>query len=459
VALPRYGGSEVAEKFDAVILGMGPGGEVVAERLLAAGKKVALVERELLGGECAYWACIPSKTLLRPPEVKSEATRAFGTSTPELYLENIFDYRDYIIRNLDDSGEVKRYEEKGATVIRGEGCLDGPGRVEVNGETLEADHVVVATGSTSNMLPIDGLEDVPVWTNREATTTREVPERAVIIGGGPNGIETSQWLSRLGSQVTLVHHSEVLINREDPKVGEIIQPILEEEGIDVRVGRKVEKARKENDGSVVVTLDDGDEVETDVVVTVAGRTPRVEGIGLESIEVEPDKKGLPIDDRCRLAEGVWAVGDVTGVMLFTHVAQYQGRIVAANILGGDRRASYRGVPRVVFSDPEIAATGLTEEEAREEGIDVAAINLELPQAVARPVTYEKEPRGNLGLVVDQQERILVGAWAVAPLAGEWIHQACLAVRTRIPVDTLLDSVFQFPTFSQAYLAALEKMDL
>jgi pyruvate/2-oxoglutarate dehydrogenase complex dihydrolipoamide dehydrogenase (E3) component len=459
VALPRYGGSEVAEKFDAVILGMGPGGEVVAERLLAAGKKVALVERELLGGECAYWACIPSKTLLRPPEVKSEATRAFGTSTPELYLENIFDYRDYIIRNLDDSGEVKRYEEKGATVIRGEGCLDGPGRVEVNGETLEADHVVVATGSTSNMLPIDGLEDVPVWTNREATTTREVPERAVIIGGGPNGIETSQWLSRLGSQVTLVHHSEVLINREDPKVGEIIQPILEEEGIDVRVGRKVEKARKENDGSVVVTLDDGDEVEMDVVVTVAGRTPRVEGIGLESIGVEPDKKGLPIDDRCRLAEGVWAVGDVTGVMLFTHVAQYQGRIVAANILGGDRRASYRGVPRVVFSDPEIAATGLTEEEAREEGIDVAAINLELPQAVARPVTYEKEPRGNLGLVVDQQERILVGAWAVAPLAGEWIHQACLAVRTRMPVDILLDSVFQFPTFSQAYLAALEKMDL
>jgi dihydrolipoamide dehydrogenase len=309
------------------------------------------------------------------------------------------------------------------------------------------------------MLPIDGLEDVPVWTNHEATTTREVPERAVIIGGGPNGIETSQWLSRLGSQVTLVHHSEVLINREDPKVGEIIQPILEVEGIDVRVGRKVEKARKENDGSVVVTLDDGDEVETDVVVTVAGRTPRVEGIGLESIEVEPDKKGLPIDDRCRLAEGVWAVGDVTGVMLFTHVAQYQGRIVAANILGGDRRASYRGVPRVVFSDPEIAATGLTEEEAREEGIDVAAINLELPQAVARPVTYEKEPRGNLGLVVDQQERILVGAWAVAPLAGEWIHQACLAVRTRMPVDILLDSVFQFPTFSQAYLAALEKMDL
>ncbi|MDQ3637882.1 MAG: NAD(P)/FAD-dependent oxidoreductase, partial [Actinomycetota bacterium] len=323
---------------------------------------------------------------------------------------------------------------------------------------LEADHIVVATGSASNILPIEGIEDVTVWTNREATTTREVPERAVIVGGGPNGIETSQWLSRLGSSVTLVQSSDNLINREDPQVGEIIQPILEEEGIDVRVGRRVEKARKEGNG-MVVTLDDGEEIATDVLVTVAGRTPRVEGIGLESIGIEPDKKGLPIDDRCQVAEGVWAVGDVTGVALFTHVAQYQGRIAAANILGGDRRADYRGIPRVVFSDPEIAATGLTEEEARNEGIDVATINLELPRAIARPVTYEKEPRGNLGLVVDRQERVLVGAWAVAPLAGEWIHQACLAVRTRMPVDTLLDSVFQFPTFSQAYLEALEKMDL
>ena len=451
----------MAEKFDAIILGMGPGGEVVAGRLLGAGKKVAVVERELLGGECAYWACIPSKTLLRPPEVKGEATRAFGTGTPELYLEKIFDYRDYIIRNLDDSGEVKSYEEMGATVVRGEGRLDGPGRVEVNGETLEADHVIVATGSASNILPIEGIEDVPMWTNREATTTREVPERAVIVGGGPNGLETSQWLSRLGSQVTLVQSPDTLIDREDPQVSEIIRPILEEEGIDVRVGRRVEKARKE-DGGAVVTLDDGEEIQTDVVVIVAGRTPRVEGIGLESVGVEVDEKGLPVDDRCQVEggpEGLWAVGDVTGVMLFTHVAQYQGKIVAANILGGDRRADYRGIPRVVFSDPEIAATGLTEEEARNQGIDVASINLELPKALARPVTYEKEPRGNLGLVVDRNERVIVGAWAVAPLAGEWIHQACLAVKTRMSVDTLLDSVFQFPTFSQAYLEALEKMDL
>jgi dihydrolipoamide dehydrogenase len=288
-----------------------------------------------------------------------------------------------------------------------------------------------------------------------------VPDRVVVIGGGPNGIETSQWLSRLGSRVSLVEHSERLIDREDQQVGDLIQPILEEEGIDVRVGLKVEKARKEN-GNTVITLDNDDEIEADVLVMVAGRTPRVNGIGLESVGIEPDEGGLRVDDRCRVVgspEGLWAIGDVTGVMLFTHVAQYQGRIVADNILGGERRADYRGVPRVVFSDPEISATGLTEEEAREQGMDVASINLDLPSALARSVTYEEEPRGNLGLVVDRRERVIVGAWAVAPLAGEWIHQACMAVRARIPVDTLLDSVFQFPTFSQAYLEALEKMDL
>jgi pyruvate/2-oxoglutarate dehydrogenase complex dihydrolipoamide dehydrogenase (E3) component len=451
----------VVEKFDAISLGMGPGGEVVAGRLLSAGKKVAVVEKELLGGECAYWACIPSKTLIRPPEVRNEATRAQGTNSPTLDLKDIFDYRDHIIRNLDDSGEVESYEEKGAKVVKGEGRLDGPGRIEVNGEALEADHIVVATGSATSMLPIEGLEDVPMWTNREATTTHEVPERAVIIGGGPNGIETSQWLSRLGSSITLVQSPDRLLDCEDPKVGRIIREILEEEGVDVRTGRKVEKARKENDGSTVVTLDDGQEVVTDIVVMVAGRTPRVEGIGLESVGIEVDENGLPVDERCQVigVPGLWAIGDVTGIMPFTHVAQYQGRVAAANILGGNRKADYRGIPRVVFSDPEIAATGLTEEEARQEGVDVAAVTLDLPQVLARSVTYEKEPRGTLGLVADREEQVLVGAWAVAPLAGEWIHQACWAVRTRTPIDTLLDGVFQFPTFSQGYLVALEQLDL
>ncbi len=448
----------MADRFDAVLLGMGPGGEVAASRLIAGGKRVAVVEKELIGGECAYWACIPSKTLLRPPEAKSEAKKAFGTGTPTLELKEIFDYRDWMIRDLDDSGQVEGYEKKGATVIKGEGRISGSGKVEVNGETLQAEHIIVATGSAPNMPPVEGLDDVTVWTNREVTTSREVPERTVIIGGGPNGLEAAQWLSRFGSDVTIVQSPDRLMNREDPKVGDLIREALEEEGIRVLTGRKAVRARKDA-GGAVVELDDGTEVVTDVVVVAVGRKPRTEEIGLESVGIEPNGKGLPIDDRCRLVEGVWALGDVTGVALFTHVAMYQGRVVADNILGKERRADYRGIPRVVFSDPEIAACGLTEETAREEGVDVAATTLDVTRAIARPWTYEENPRGTLSLIADRERRVLVGAWAVAPLAGEWIHQASQAIRAEIPIEKLLDSVAQFPTYSEAYLKALERLEL
>ncbi|MDP9455750.1 MAG: NAD(P)/FAD-dependent oxidoreductase [Actinomycetota bacterium] len=448
----------MTERYDAVILGMGPGGEVAASRLIAGGKRVAVVERELIGGECAYWACIPSKTLLRPPEVRGEASRAFGTSTPTLELEEVFDYRDQMIRNLDDSGQVKGYEEQGATVFKGEGRISGPSKVEVNGETLETEHVIVASGSAANVPPIEGLEAVPVWTNREATTTREVPSRVVVIGGGPVGLEMGQTLSRFGSRVTLVQHADGLLNREDGEVGELIRAAFAEEGIEVLTGRSAKKARMDG-GTAVVELDDGTELETDVVMVGTGRKPNTEGLGLESVGVEPGGKGLPVDERCRLAEGVWAVGDVTGVMPFTHVAMYQGRVVADNILGKERKASYRGIPRVVFTDPEIAAAGLTEEQAKERGIDVATATLDLTQSLARPWTYEEDPRGHLGLVADRDRGVLVGAWAVAPQASEWIHQASQAIRAEIPIDTLLDGVAQFPTYSEAYLKALEQLDL
>ena len=451
----------MAEKYDAVILGTGPGGEAVAGRLLSGGKKIAIVEKELIGGECAYWACIPSKTLLRPPEAKSEARRAFGTSTPTLTLEEVFDYRDFMIRNLDDSGQVESYEGKGVTVVKGEGRITGPGKVEADGRTPEADHIIVATGSTPNVLPIEGIEDVPHWTNREVTTSREVPERTLVIGGGPNGIEASQWLSSFGSEVTIVQSPDRLINREDPKVSELIKVALEEGGISVRLGQKVTTARKKDGEGIVAEFDDGTEVETDMIVIAAGRTPRVEGIGLESIGVEPGEKGLQIDERCQLGgvSGTWAVGDVTGISLFTHVATYQARVVADNILGKERRADYRGIPRVVFSDPEIAATGLTEEQAREQGIDVASATLDMTKVLARPWTYEENPRGHFGLVADKERGVLVGAWAVAPQAGEWIHQASQAIRAEILVEKLLDGVYQFPTFSEAYFKALEQLDL
>ncbi|MDQ3926287.1 MAG: NAD(P)/FAD-dependent oxidoreductase [Actinomycetota bacterium] len=445
-------------RFDSIILGMGPGGEVAASRLIAGGKRVAVVEKELIGGECAYWACIPSKTLLRPPEARSEARRAAGTGTPTLTLEGVFDYRDWMIRHLDDSRQVEGYENQGATVVKGEGRIAGPGKVEADGETLEADHVIVATGSAPTIPTIEGLEDITVWTNREVTTSREIPGHAVVIGGGPNGIEAGQWLSRFETEVTIVQSPDRLIDREDPKVGELIKAALEEEGIDVRVGQKVVRARKDG-GGTIAELENGTEIETDVVVIAAGRTPRTEGIGLESVGIEPDGRRLPIDEHCRLAEGVWALGDVTGVMLLTHVAKYQGRVVADNILGKERRADYRGIPRVVFSDPEIAAAGLTEARAREQGIEVATAVLDVPRAIARPWTYEENPRGHLGLLADRERRVLVGAWAVAPQAGEWIHQASQAIRADIPVEKLLDTVAQFPTYSEAYIAALEELDL
>ncbi|MBW3602249.1 MAG: NAD(P)/FAD-dependent oxidoreductase [Actinobacteria bacterium] len=444
------------DSYDAVVVGMGPGGETVAGALLAAGRSVAVVERELLGGECAYWACIPSKTLLRPPESRSEAERAAGVATPALDFADARAYRDEMIRGLDDSGQVSGYEDKGATVVRGVGRVAGRGVVDVDGRRLHADHIVIATGSQPAAPPIDVGDGVPVWGNREATTLRELPGRAVVVGGGPNGVETSQWMHRFGVDVTLVQSSDRLVRREDPRVGRLVREALKAEGVTVRTGVRVSRARR--DGSdVAVDLDDGSTVPTDVLVTVTGRRPRVGDLGLEALGVETSGARVPVDGRCRVADGVWAVGDVTGVALFTHVAKYQGRVVADNILGRPRTADYRAIPRVVFCDPEAAAVGMSADGAREAGIDVATATVDLAATLARPVTYERHPRGALGLVADRRRRVLVGAWAVSPLAGEWIHQAGLAIRAEVGLDTLLDTVAQFPTYSEGYLTALQQL--
>jgi dihydrolipoamide dehydrogenase len=278
------------------------------------------------------------------------------------------------------------------------------------------------------------------------------------MGGGPVGIEFSQMLARLGTKVTMVEKAGRLLQREEPRVGELLREILVGEGIEVRAGRQVKGVSRDG-GSTKVALDDGSTITTDIVLVATGRRPRMADLGLGSVGVQPGERGLPVDDRCRLADGLWAIGDVTGVMPFTHVAKYQGRIVADNILGRSRTADYRGVPRVVFSDPEVAAVGLTEDRAREEGVDVVTATVDIPGTLARPWTYEREPRGELRLIADRSRRVLVGAWAVAPLAGEWIHFAALAVRAQIPVDVLRDAVPQFPTYSEAFLYGLEALDL
>jgi pyruvate/2-oxoglutarate dehydrogenase complex dihydrolipoamide dehydrogenase (E3) component len=447
------------DRFDAIVVGMGPGGESAAGRLLQAGRRVAVVERERIGGECAYWACIPSKTLLRGPEAQAEAGRAAGTAIPALDWADLRDYRDYMVRHLDDTAQVTSYEQAGATVVKGTARLAGPGRVEAGGELLEADHVVIATGSDPLRPAAGGLDRVPVWTNREATSVRDIPARVLLIGGSAVGTELGQFYARMGAQVTIVQRADRLIDREEPRVGELAARALAADGVTIHLGRTVTGAQPAAPGTQI-TLDDGTRLETDVVILGAGRRPATGALGAETAGLSlTERGGIAVDARCRAGDGVWALGDVTGIALFTHVAMYQGRVVADNILGRERTASYDGIPRVVFADPEIAAVGLTTAQAAARGIATASAEVGLADAIARTWTYERDPRGELGLLADRDRHVLVGAWAVAPLASEWIHQAALAIRARIPIAVLLDQVAQFPTYSEAYLVALEKLGL
>ena len=449
----------MADRFDAVIIGAGPGGEVVASRLPKQGLRVALVERELLGGECAYWACIPSKVLLRPAEAQAEARRAFGLGEPERRWREISDYRDKMIRNLDDSSQLESYAEMdGVEVFKGSGRIDGPGRVDVDGQTLETDRIVIATGTSAKIPPIEGLEHAGYWTNREATTITEVPESVVILGGGPVGIELGQMMRRYGAEVTLVESHERLLSRDDPDLGELLAEVLREEGIVLHLGAKAEAVAREN-GRRVVRLEGGGEVFGQELVVAIGREPRVTGIGLESLGVEPGPDGIETDERCRVIDGVWAIGDVTGAMPFTHVAKYHGRLVCDDIAGRAPRVDLSAIPRVVFSDPEVAAVGLTGEQAREQGIDLVETSADLYSSIARPVTYGEDVGGRLTLLVDRERRVMVGAWAIGALASEWIHLAVLAIKTATPVDVLRDTVPQFPTFAEAYQVALESLEL
>jgi dihydrolipoamide dehydrogenase len=447
----------MSERFDAVVVGMGPAGEVASSRLLGQGLRVATVERELIGGECAYWACIPSKTLLRPPEARAEARRAAGLAEPGQRWGEVAAYRDYMVRHLDDSGQVEGYERQGATVVKGAARIAGRGRVRVDDRVLETDRIILATGSDPRIPPLDGLSEAGFWTNRQATGVSTLPASVVILGGGPVGIELGQFFVRFGVEVTLLQAPDRLIPRDDPEVSRHILAALREDGIEVRVGAVARSVRQE-DGRRVVTLSDGSDVAGEQLLIATGREARVHDIGLETVGVEPTERGIAIDERCRVTDGVWAIGDATGVMPFTHVGMYQGRIAAADIAGRDVRADYAAVPRVVFSDPEIAAVGLTAEQAGERGIETATAQIALAEAIARPWTYERDPRGHLGLIADRRRRTLVGAWAIAPMAGEWIHYAALAIKAQIPLDVLADTVAQFPTYTEGYLKVIERLE-
>ena len=450
----------MTEHVDVAILGAGPGGEHAANALHAAGRRVALVERELIGGECSNWACIPTKTLLRPAEVRGESLRAPGVHEAALNWPDLDAYRDYMTSAGDDSARVSGYEQMGMLVVKGEGRIAGPGVLEVGERRIEAAQILVSTGSDPVIPPIEGLEAAGYWTNREATALHEIPESVVVLGGGPVGVELAQFLRRFGAAVTIVEGSDRLLAREEPRVSQLLAETLERDGIDVRTGVRAERVTP-RDGVRVVGLSDGGEVAGEQLLLAVGRRARGRDIGLETLGVAPTDSGaVPIDEHCRVSENVWACGDCTGTALFTHVAKYQARIAMADMAGAPRIADYRAIPRVVFTDPELAAVGLTEAAAREQGYDVLTAHLDLPSGgVARSYTYEKDPRGEMGLVLDRGERVLLGAWAVAPQAGEWIHEAVLAIRARVPYDVLIDTVPQFPSFSEGYLLALQQLEL
>jgi pyruvate/2-oxoglutarate dehydrogenase complex dihydrolipoamide dehydrogenase (E3) component len=442
-----------------VVIGAGSTGEAFAAALrrLDGNVPIAIVERELVGGECSYYACMPTKALLRPGEALAAARQVPGAAeavTGELDPERVFWHRDQVTSGWDDSGQLAFLADRRIALVQGEARIVEPGLVQAGERQLHYARLVIATGSVPSIPPLPGLSGCSYWTNREAAAAREVPHSLIVLGAGPVGCELAQVFRRLGSRVALVDIADRVLPRDDPEAGALLHDALRAEGIDLYLGVEIEGLDQRGCESSFRLLLAGDEVvEAERLLVATGRKANVEGFGLEQLGLTIGKQGIEVDERLRAADNVWAIGDVNGIAMFTHVGKYQARVAALDAAGLPARADHRAIPAVTFTDPQVASVGRTSGE----GLVTSSWKV---NATARASTYERpRRRGLLKIFADPERRVVVGAVAVGPEAGEWLGQLSLAVKAEIPIDTLRDAIQPYPTFSEAIFFAVRDLPL